>query len=201
MNYKGMLIASFMLCAPQLSQGATAPTKEALDNIAQFADRLCQTVPIEVSTTSVELSGTAKADLAGKIKKLADLGIEGAAKYKNESSRNVLQKYLAATLKESRDCRLHVWNDLKHSFQIGSSSSPKACRDKSHGGERYQREFDVTRTSHWMGGGYSQEPWCRAVINQLRGEHPEGVFTTISSSEEKKNTCVPFICPQYQYTC
>lgn len=189
-----------VLCQSALAQSA-ATTREALDTIASFADRLCQTIPIDGASSGLELSGRAKADLAGLVKKIADFGIEGAAKYNNDYYQNVLQKDLAETLKQSRDCRLQVWNDLKQSFQIGQPSTPKACRDKSHGIERYGREFDITRSSHWMGGGYSQDPWCNDVIGQLRGEHPDGAFNKVSSSERSNNTCPPFNCPQYQYIC
>ena len=78
---------------------------------------------------------------------------------------------------------------------------PKPCRDKSHGIERYARTFDVERTSQWMGGGYSQDPWCNDVISELRGQNPEGTFEVLGKSENTKNTCSPFNCPQYQYFC
>lgn len=77
----------------------------------------------------------------------------------------------------------------------------RACRDKSHGVERYDRAFNVRRTSHWMGGGYSQLPWCTDVVASLRGEHPDSDFSIQSHSETKKTSCFPLNCPQYQYTC
>lgn len=79
--------------------------------------------------------------------------------------------------------------------------TPKPCRDKSHGVESYARTFDVDRTSQWMGGGYSQDPWCNDVISELRGQNPDGTFEVLGKSENKKNTCPPFNCPQYQYYC
>ena len=200
MNFKTIFCLLMMLSLSAVAQAEPA-TKQALDIIADFADRLCQTVPLETASTSVELSGSAKADLAGLIKKIADLGIEGAGKYSSQSSQNVLQRNLAETLKETRNCRLQIWNDMKTSFQLAQPSTPKACRDKTHGVEKYAREFDVTRTSQWMGGGYSQDPWCTDVMNQLRTELPDGSFNKISSSERSETKCAPFNCPQYQYTC
>ena len=96
---------------------------EALKVIGDFADRLCQTVPLETQTETLQLSGDAKAELEGIIKKLASLGISGAAKYESSSSKNVLQKDLAEVLKDARNCRLQIWNDLKGKFQIGSPRS------------------------------------------------------------------------------
>ncbi len=98
-----------ILVVPVWGQEQTAKATEALETIANFADRLCQTVPLETSSHSLDLSGSAKADLNGIIAKLAKLGISGAAKYESSSSQNVLQKDLAEVLKESRNCRLHIW--------------------------------------------------------------------------------------------
>lgn len=81
------------------------------------------------------------------------------------------------------------------------AAQPAPCRDKSHGVERYQREFDVAEKSHWMGGGYSQDPWCTDLIGKLRGQHPEARFAVLEKSEESKSTCLPLNCPQYQYYC
>lgn len=78
---------------------------------------------------------------------------------------------------------------------------PKSCRDKSHGIESYQRAFNVDRTSPWMGGGFSQDPWCNQVIRELRGQYPEGKFEVLSKSETSHTTCTPLNCPEYQYFC
>jgi hypothetical protein len=79
--------------------------------------------------------------------------------------------------------------------------APKACRDPSHGLERYAREFDVSRDSGWRGGGYDPTRWCNDVISALRGEHPQGTFTVVRSGQQSESKCKPFNCPQYNYTC
>lgn len=79
--------------------------------------------------------------------------------------------------------------------------TPKACRDPSHGIERYARSFNVERSSNWMGGGYDQNKWCNDVIASLRGEYQDSKFEVVSKSENTKNTCAPFNCPQYMYFC
>jgi len=48
--------------------------KKALDVIAAFAERLCNEIPLEGN--KLELTGEAKAELGGFIKKLAKLGVE-----------------------------------------------------------------------------------------------------------------------------
>lgn len=77
----------------------------------------------------------------------------------------------------------------------------KMCRDKSHGVESYGRTFDTERSSSWMGGGLDQPRWCNQVIATLLGEHPEGAFEVVTSSERTQNTCWPSNCPQYMYSC
>ena len=75
------------------------------------------------------------------------------------------------------------------------------CRDESHGVESYGKDFVVDRVSPWMGGGFSQDPWCAEVTGKLKGEYPNGLLEVVGKSESKKNTCAPFNCPQYQYLC
>jgi hypothetical protein len=85
----------------------------ALDMVANFADRMCERIPLEGSGTSVELTGEGKTELKGMLKKVASLGIDGAAKYEETEWTNVLQKDLAKKLQESDSCRLEVLKELK----------------------------------------------------------------------------------------
>lgn len=86
--------------------------KEALTAIRDFANSMCTTPPLEQRSQNLELNGAAKAKLAGLIGKVADLGVQGAAKYKSESSQGVLQGELAAAIKDGNNCRLSVFNKL-----------------------------------------------------------------------------------------
>lgn len=118
---KALIFCGLAIVTLPLSQNSRADaTSDSLDVIAKFADRLCQTVPIEVTTAGTQLSGEARAELAGVVRKLADIGIKGAAKYTTTNSKNVLQGDLAKVLQESRQCRKEVWNDLKDKFEIGT---------------------------------------------------------------------------------
>ena len=87
--------------------------KESLEIIADFADRLCNKISITGSSENLELSGNAKAELNNILKKIADLGIQGAVKYQQSEYENVLQKDLAVLLRDSAKCKQEVWNDLK----------------------------------------------------------------------------------------
>jgi hypothetical protein len=55
----------------------------------------------------------AKAELSEVLKKVAELGIEGAAKYQTVEYQGVLQKDLARALRSYTDCKIEVWRGLK----------------------------------------------------------------------------------------
>jgi hypothetical protein len=97
--------------------------ERALTLISNFADKLCKDVPLKGGSDSVELTGSAKAELKGIVKKMADLGFEGAAKYKDSGYEGLLQADLAATIKDKTQCRLQVWNDLKDKL-VGTQAAP-----------------------------------------------------------------------------
>lgn len=85
---------------------------------------------------------------------------------------------------------------------ISTSAPSRPCRDISHGIERYARTFDVTQTSGWKEGGYSQVPWCNDVKAELRRTYPDADLETAASSERSRNHgCKPLKCMKYQYTC
>lgn len=86
---------------------------DALNVIADFADRICNKISTSGGKKSLELSGHGKVELKGLLKKIADLGVEGGAKYQDVSYESVLQKDLARMLRESSNCKLEVFKDLK----------------------------------------------------------------------------------------
>ncbi len=87
--------------------------KEALKVISDFANEMCDKIPIKGKGENVELTGEARAGLNGLFKKLANIGIEGVADYQKSEYEGLLQKDLAATLKDSRNCKLEILNQLK----------------------------------------------------------------------------------------
>jgi len=90
-----------------------AAKEEALRLISDVADRICKDIPLEGKKENLELSGSAKAEINGLIKKLVDLGIEGAAKYEKSDYEGVLQEDLVKALETSTNCRLEVFRELK----------------------------------------------------------------------------------------
>jgi len=99
---------------PQLAnaQISIEAQKRGLDAIADFAERMCAKIPLTGSSATVEFSGHAKAELSKLLKKLADAGIGGAAKYQTVEYENVLQKDLLHAVRMSQDCRITIFKDL-----------------------------------------------------------------------------------------
>jgi hypothetical protein len=108
----------FSLFAPNTFSQTIDSQKEALNVIADFADRICPPVPISGSSENLELSGEAKIELNNLLKKIADLGIKGAAKYQESHYKGVLQKDLAVLLQHGSKCKLEVWKDLKDKLLV-----------------------------------------------------------------------------------
>jgi hypothetical protein len=64
------------------------------------------------------------------------------------------------------------------------------------------RSFLVTRESGWRGVAYSPGAWCNDLVSTLRGEILQVErFQVTANSEQRRNRCVPFYCPQYNYFC
>ncbi len=122
-------MSSFVVMGCGFSNSAKAdPQTEALDIIANFADRICSSVPVEGRSSGLELSGSAKAELSKVIKNIVDVGISGAAKYQNAEWTGVLQQDLAGAMKDERTCKLQVFNALKDRF-IPANAPPDTRSD------------------------------------------------------------------------
>jgi hypothetical protein len=94
--------------------------RNALNIIADFADRICTRIPLEGSGENIELSGQAKAELNAILNRLVDLGIQGAVRYRRDEWQGLLQEDLAKMVSESTNCKRQVWEDLK--FLLVTSS-------------------------------------------------------------------------------
>ena len=107
--HAGILVATWILSAGTVAFADTLNQQQsALFVIVQTANAICVTAPLAQSNK--ELSGGAKATLAGAIGKIANIGIGGAAQY--NSSQGVLQKDLAAAIKEGNECKKSVLKTL-----------------------------------------------------------------------------------------
>lgn len=132
-----MSLLAFAILATFPSYAANAYTleteKEILKMIGDFAERICPKVPLEGSSSTIELSGSAKAELAGLLKKLSALGIQGAAKYQESQFQGLVQKDLLAAMRDSTDCKLKVsyslMGKLLGAAVVASPRLPAAVRE------------------------------------------------------------------------
>ncbi len=136
---------SLALCFIHTAQ-AQQNLNEALGVISNFADRICTDIPLTGNGNTIELEGAAKADLKGIIGKIIDLGIEGAAKYRDFEYQNVLQEDLVEALKDSRDCKLIIWKDLRENL-LGSSEMLFKTKNSTASLE-YWREMNRLYNTH-----------------------------------------------------
>jgi hypothetical protein len=91
-----------------------AAQAQALKVISSFASETCgSAIPLEGDNKHLELSGDVKAELAGIVKKVADLGISGAGKYQSDQFKNVLHEQLAQALQDTSKCKLRVFELLQ----------------------------------------------------------------------------------------
>ncbi len=121
-----VLLAPFILLSVDVTTAADnfETQKAALKIILDFADRLCLTVKQEGTSRDIELSGKAKAELNGLLKRLANLGIEGASQYQSSEYQGVLQEQVAGQLDKSRDCNLKVFYALKDTLLSVDPNKP-----------------------------------------------------------------------------
>ena len=88
----------------------------ALDVIEKFANGICNKPEMRGKSSSIEVQGTAKVEVSKLVKQLADLKIEGAAKFDTKDYEGLLQKDLLPALQESTRCKERIFNDLKDRF-------------------------------------------------------------------------------------
>ena len=113
--------------------------KDDMKYILDFANNLCNSVPIEGRDGELTLDGKATAELDGLVSKLIDAGLDGAVVYKDNHYKNVLRKDLANTLKHSANCKKEVWDDLKKSILSEKKvetpeSHLEQCLDRNNNG-------------------------------------------------------------------
>jgi hypothetical protein len=114
----GIFVSAFIVIAAESTIGlgyAQSPEAQAkaLDAITKTADGICSIVSHAGSSQSLKVKGDVKAQLTGLIKRLADLGISGAAEFTEDEYENVIQADLAATIQRNAECKLKVFDKLQ----------------------------------------------------------------------------------------
>ena len=102
---------------PATPSTSLAQQRKALAMITDTADSICEEVPTEVQLRRLELSGNAKAEFNGLIKKFVDLEITGAGEYqRSDERRAVLEQDLAKAITDRSKCKTNVFNRLVDKF-------------------------------------------------------------------------------------
>ncbi len=99
-------------------------SSDELQDISDFADRVCPKFHESGEENVVELSGKAKAELPGLIKKLVNLGFEGAAKYGRKSYQGMLQIDVLEAIKHRMDCKVDIVKMLIYKLIRNTSPNP-----------------------------------------------------------------------------
>lgn len=135
-----MIIA--IMTVPIEAANDLAEKKEALDVIEDFAVKVCKDIPLIGDEKEYELSGEASAELNGLIKKLVNLGIKGTAKYKKSKYEGVLREDLVKALKNSADCKLEVFRELKSQLLGEGPSDDDQLEIVSYDEEEFREYFE-----------------------------------------------------------
>lgn len=112
MKHMAALTYVFVALTVATTPAFASDQKKALEEIASFAERICNSAPVKNGTEELELSIGAKAELTGLLKKVADLGVTGAAKYKKVNYVGVLQTDIAKLLSKDADCKRKISDKL-----------------------------------------------------------------------------------------
>ena len=97
--------------------------ERALLMISKFANDICNKPDLKGKARSIETEGKAKAEVSKLIKQLAEIKVEGAAKFGNAEYEGLLQRDLLPALQDSTKCKQKIYDDLKDRFLPKPSSS------------------------------------------------------------------------------
>ena len=93
---------------------AYADTASELGAIADTADRICGIVTTQGEASSTKVQVDIHAELNGLAKRLATIGGSGSGDITSSSYQGLLQKDLASSLLDVRQCKLQIFRTLQH---------------------------------------------------------------------------------------
>lgn len=171
------IISILFFCALFYAQssisGSLEETEKSLYLIADFADRMCKDIPLQGHSEHLDLTGEAKAELRGLLKKLADFDIGGELKYQVEEYEGLLQKDLVSALRLSTECKIQIWNDLESKLVPASISAPVTAESPLTPGEWVlaAEETFTGKNSGWKVGSWQDEVNPRFEVRQINGKY------------------------------
>jgi hypothetical protein len=136
------IVSGLFVLVPYAPSAAMADLQQqasALNMIADFANRICTAIPLEGNTTESDVHGKLSMEVSGLLKKLATAGIEGGAKYQSTEFQGLLQKDLVGALRDSTNCKLRVWADLKDKLLPSATTASAAVQlTPAHPARKFQ---------------------------------------------------------------
>lgn len=109
------------LCAPT-TMLAQDKQQAAIEAVRELLPLVCGEFPRGGSSQQFEIKGNAEAKVEGLVKKLIDLGIQGATEFKSEEYVGVLRSEVGQEIKSVRQCNEKIYNDMKALIVEGNSS-------------------------------------------------------------------------------
>ena len=108
------VFAMALLAISGAGQSAIAADVDStLMTISNYAERICGKVPLGGESRRVELTGSARAELSDLLKYLSDIGIDGSAKFADNSYISFLQNDLAEVYVSTGNCKERVSGRLE----------------------------------------------------------------------------------------
>jgi hypothetical protein len=89
--------------------------EQQLKTIALFADQFCKEIPLEGEQRQSRLSGQARAELSNILRRLVDLGIDGAGEINLDEYAGFERSDLLPAFQTNQECRLNILNYLTQS--------------------------------------------------------------------------------------
>jgi hypothetical protein len=115
--------------SPMIECRAQPLDKAALDAITDTADRICNTINTQGSSSNLTAQGEITAQVSQLLKQLANIGVSGTGAYTASSYVGVLQKDLPQMVADSAKCKLTVSQKLVD--LTTTSRAPQAATDIS----------------------------------------------------------------------
>jgi hypothetical protein len=119
--YPLVMLASVTMIAVTIPPNrARADTAAALTAIADTADRICGIITTQGETGSNKVQGDIHAELNGLARRLATIGGSGKMDITSSNYQGLLQQDLSPTLKDIRECKLKVLQQLQAAVLPGT---------------------------------------------------------------------------------
>lgn len=175
---------------------------EKLNAISEYAEKICNSLPLSGEQQGLKLNGKANAELTGLLKKITDLGVSGEVVYSDSSFKGVVQEDLKDLFISNADCKnkvserlekriLPAMNEESFDFKYGALAMIKV----EDGEDRYAaRIYESSNQSSQKQAAEKAKEKC-----QKQDPNPEGcAVTKIISGEECVITyMVPFEKPEF----